>query len=246
MCSGADAPLAAAEASRRPRCAARSSRSPRSRAPSETRKRQRSWTCGSQAAFPIMVSPSASTAAITAFSVAITRRLVEEDPLCRASPSVAHLVAAVRSRSSRRARRSAWMCGSSRRRPITSPPGGGTIARPKRASSGPASRNEARMRRQSSSSSSVLCTPGADRRARSFSPVQSTSAPMSASSSSIVSTSRIRGTFVRRTGSVGEQAGGEDRQRAVLVAGRADRPAERASALDDEGLARSAAVLMRR
>ena len=41
-------------------------------APSETRKRQRSWTCGSQAAFPITVSPSASTAAMTTFSVAIT------------------------------------------------------------------------------------------------------------------------------------------------------------------------------
>ena len=41
-------------------------------APSETRKRQRSWTCGSQAAFAITVSPGASTAAMTAFSVAIT------------------------------------------------------------------------------------------------------------------------------------------------------------------------------
>ena len=41
-------------------------------APSETRKRQRSWTCGSHAALPITVSPSASTAAMTAFSVPIT------------------------------------------------------------------------------------------------------------------------------------------------------------------------------
>ena len=41
-------------------------------APSETRKRQRSCTCGSQAAFPIVVSPGVRTAAITAFSVAIT------------------------------------------------------------------------------------------------------------------------------------------------------------------------------
>ena len=41
-------------------------------APSETRKRQRSWTCGSQAALPITVSPGVSTAAMTAFSVAIT------------------------------------------------------------------------------------------------------------------------------------------------------------------------------
>ena len=41
-------------------------------APSETRNRQRSWTCGSHAALPITVSPSASTAAMTAFSVPIT------------------------------------------------------------------------------------------------------------------------------------------------------------------------------
>ena len=41
-------------------------------APSETRKRQRSWTCGSHAALPITVSPGASTAAMIVFSVAMT------------------------------------------------------------------------------------------------------------------------------------------------------------------------------
>ena len=41
-------------------------------APSPTRKWQRSWMCGSQAAWPTIVSPSASTAAMIAFSVAIT------------------------------------------------------------------------------------------------------------------------------------------------------------------------------
>ena len=45
---------------------------PSIRAPSETRKRQRSWMCGSQAALPITVSPGVSTAAMTVFSVAIT------------------------------------------------------------------------------------------------------------------------------------------------------------------------------
>src|SRR3954454_23498995 len=96
---------------------------------------------------------------------------------------------------------SAWMCGSSRRRPITSPPGGGTVARPKRASSGPASRNEARMRLQSSGSSDVFDAPPGSMRI-SFGPTQSTSAPTSASSSHIVATSRIRGTFESSTGSV--------------------------------------------
>src|SRR4249919_2350955 len=92
------------------------------------------------------------------------------------------------------------MCTSSRRRPITSPPGGGITARPCRARSGPASRIEARMRRQRSSSSSTLRISAAWRRT-SFRPSHSTSAPMSASSSSIVSTSRIRGTFASITGS---------------------------------------------
>ena len=56
-------------------------------APSETRKRQRSWTCGSQAAFPITVSPSASTAAMTTFSVAITLASSRKTDLPR-SPEV--------------------------------------------------------------------------------------------------------------------------------------------------------------
>src|SRR5262245_10370601 len=92
------------------------------------------------------------------------------------------------------------MCGSRRRRPITSPPGGEIPARPSRASSGPASRNDARMRLESAAFGSCVrmsaawtCT--------SLSPIQSTSAPRSESSSSIVSTSRMRGTFVRVTGS---------------------------------------------
>ena len=41
-------------------------------APSSMRKRQRSWTCGSDAALPRTVSPRASDAAIAAFSVAVT------------------------------------------------------------------------------------------------------------------------------------------------------------------------------
>ena len=72
---------------------ARSTRSRRSRAPSETRKRQRSWTCGSQAALPITVSPGVSTAAMTAFSVAIT--LASSRKIGRAAKAGrrAHLVA---------------------------------------------------------------------------------------------------------------------------------------------------------
>ena len=142
--------------------------------------------------------PGASTAAMTAFSVAMTD--ASSRKICAPTSPPAQLVALVRPRSSAPSAANAWMCGSSRRRPITSPPGGGTLARPKRASSGPASRNEARIRLASSSSAS---SSSARRRATrtSFGAVHSASAPRSASSSTIVSTSRIRGTFVSVTGS---------------------------------------------
>ena len=41
-------------------------------APRSDRKRARSWTCGSQAALRSVVLPRAATAAIRAFSVAVT------------------------------------------------------------------------------------------------------------------------------------------------------------------------------
>ena len=93
------------------------------------------------------------------------------------------------------------MCGSSRRRPITSPPGGGTLARPSRASSGPASRNDARIRSARAAVDLVATRAPADRRApRSARPLRARRrSPQT--SSSIVSTSRMRGTFESVTGS---------------------------------------------
>src|SRR5579862_617815 len=91
------------------------------------------------------------------------------------------------------------MCGSSRRRPITSPPGGGIATCPKRASSGPARRNDARILLQSAWSGADFEAPVASTRT-SFVPVHVASAPRSTSSSSIVSTSRMRGTFESTTG----------------------------------------------
>ena len=147
----------------------------------------------------ILVVPGASDAAMTAFSVAITdassRKMSAARPACRrAARSVR------RSRPSRRGARRRGCAGRGGGGPITSPPGGGTLARPTRASSGPASRNDARIRSASSSSTSCVATSAAWTRT-SFGPVQSTSAPRCWSSSPIVSTSRIRGTFVSTTGS---------------------------------------------
>src|SRR3990170_1039447 len=83
---------------------------------------------------------------------------------------------------------------------MTSPPGGGTVTRPKRASKGPARRKDARISRASSGSRSVLDTPRGSTRT-SFDPTHSASAPRSARSSTMVSTSRMRGTFESRTSS---------------------------------------------
>ena len=128
-------------------------------APSETRKRQRSCTCGSQAALPIVVSPGASAAAMTMFSVAITLASSRKTSRAAHARRCASRSASPTSTSAPSSV-NAWMCGSSRRRPMTSPPGGATLARPQRASSGPASRNDARIRssraRRSSSSCEML------------------------------------------------------------------------------------------
>src|SRR5207248_7282241 len=69
----------------------------------------------------------------------------------------------------------------------------------KRASSGPASRNDARIFLQSAWSGADFDAPVASTRT-SFAPVHVASAPRSTSSSSIVSTSRMRGTFESTTG----------------------------------------------
>src|SRR5881409_314854 len=88
---------------------------------------------------------------------------------------------------------------STRRRPITSPPGGGRLTRPKRASIGPASRIDARIRAHNLGSSSR----GSARAvftSTAFGAVHATAAPRCASSSSIVSTSRMWGTLSMRQG----------------------------------------------
>src|SRR5207249_2031613 len=84
-------------------------------------------------------------------------------------------------------------------RPITSPPGGGKLTRPKRASIGPASRIDARIRAHNLGSSSR----GSARAvftSTAFGAVHATAAPRCASSSSIVSTSRMWGTLSMRQG----------------------------------------------
>ena len=115
----------------------------------------------------------------------------------------------------------AWMCGSSRRRPITSPPGGGIVARPKRASSGPASRNDARILLQSAGVGRRLRRRPARRRAPRSARPRRVGAEVGEQLEHRVDVADARHVRQRHR-LVREQAGGEDRQRAVLVAGGAD------------------------
>ena len=190
-------------------------------APSETRKRQRSWTCGSHAALPITVSPGASTAAMTVFSVAMTR--ASSRKMLRAAQAAGAHLEAVADLDLGAEPPNAWMCGSRRRRPMTSPPGGGTLTRPTRASSGPASRNDARIRLQSSWSSSCFATSAAyDAHLVRPGPFH-VGADVGEQLDHRLDVADARDVR-ERDGPVGEQARRQDRQRAVLVSRGRTRP----------------------
>src|SRR6266550_3899770 len=166
-------------------------------APQATRKCARSCTCGSLAALRRIVVPAAATAAMRAFSVAVTlgssRKMSAPRSVFASSWYVAPTVISVPNRSSARK----WV--STRRRPITSPPGGGRFTRPNRASIGPASRMDARIRAESLGSSS-RGSAAAVFTSTEFGAVHATAAPKWASSSSMVSTSRMWGTLSMRQG----------------------------------------------
>src|SRR3954469_11546369 len=176
-------------------------------APILTSIRARSWTCGSQAALPMTVTPFVRAAAMSAFSVAMTDGSSMNTSPARRPPSGV-LMTMSPSRSCTAPRHSnASRCGSSRRRPITSPPGGGITARPNRASSGPARRNEARIRSLRSRSMRASDATEAAHNATWCSERQSTLTPTLSSSSIIVVTSWIRGTLETTTSSsVSKQA----------------------------------------
>src|SRR4051794_21459083 len=192
---------------------------PSMRAPICSSSRHRSCTCGSDAALWMTVDPGVSAAAISAFSVPMTDGSSMKKSQAR-SPSPAsirytRLEATVAPRA-----RKASRCGSRRRRPITSPPGGGMTARPKRASSGPATRNDARMRSVFSIGISTSASTSEAHSATTFSSRHSISTPRCSSSSSIASTSRMRGMLRSTTSSsVKSDAASTGRAAFLLPAG---------------------------
>src|SRR5215211_4166306 len=171
---------------------------PEMRAPRPTRNRHRSWTWGSQAALPMTVVPSASTAAMTAFSVAVTDASSRNIGAPRSRPTSSSRARSKLAWTPRLRKASRWV--SSRRRPITSPPGGGSRQWPVRATSGAASSTDARMRVHRTGSRVARRRPRGSMRT-SLGPSRSTLAPVEATSSSMVSTSRIWGTLRSTTGS---------------------------------------------
>ena len=147
----------------------------------------RSVISGSRAAFSITVSPLASTAAVSRFSVAPTlgnsrttrapdRRLVRASMKPWTTESSTPIDSSPRK------------CMSSLRLPMLSPPGMATRASPQRASNGPSTLIDARIRVTSSYGASACSGALASMRS-SAGPVHSTPAPMARSTSIITSRS---------------------------------------------------------
>ena len=207
---------------------------PRMSAPIFTSIRARSWTCGSLAALPITVSPGVSAAAISAFSVAITDGSSMKTSPARRRPPCALMTMSRSCRNSAPIATNASRCGSSRRRPITSPPGGGMSACPKRASSGPGEQERG---------ADPLGVLAVDVRVRVTSAAHSdelvVGAPFDAHADAVEHAQhRVDVADPRHVADDdlvgGQDAGGEDRQRGVLVPRGHDRPTERHTAIDDE------------
>ena len=143
-------------------------------------------TSGSRAQFSSTLRPSASTAAMSRFSVPVTvgRSKTNFAPrnFC-ADASTYPCVSSMRAPSAARP----FRCWSMGRAPMAQPPGSETRARPSRASSGPSTRTDARIvltssygasgRGSSEASTSSVCPPFSGSRAT-FAPMCESSRPM--------------------------------------------------------------------
>ena len=171
------------------------------------------------------------TAAIRAFSVPVTlgsSRKISAPMSCLASISYRSPTSTV---APSRSRARTWV--STRRRPITSPPGGGSWTEPNRASNGPARRIDARIRAQSSGSSGARLRVRASTRTW-FGPVHSTEAPRCCEQAEHGFDVAYAGDVADLHRTVGQQRGGENGERRVLVARGSHGARERRAAADQK------------
>ena len=208
---------------------------PSIRAPSETRKRQRSWTCGSQAALPIVVSPGASDGGHDRVLGRHHARLVEED-VGAAQALRLHLVAAL----DLDPRAEAF-----ERVDVRIEPAPADHVASRRRHARPAEAREQRAGEQERRPDPLRENPidlvgreplRIDAHLVRPRPLRVGAGPADELEHrlDVANPRDVR----ERHRLVGEQAGGEDRQRAVLVPRGADAAAERVSTLDDEGMRR--------
>ncbi len=205
------------------------------RAPIFTSIRQRSCTCGSQAALMQAGAARRQHGGHDRVLGAGHARLVEEHLGAPRGPTGRRCRSSGRPSTSAPSASNARMCVSMRRRPMTSPPGGGRSTCPQRASSGPASRIDARMRLQSVAVERRLRDElGADLEVVLRRPLDAR-AQIGEQLDHHLDVADARDVR-RRDGAVGQQRRGDDGQRRVLVPLGRDRPGEGTSALDDEVL----------
>ena len=192
---------------------------------------QRSCTCGSLAALRRIVVPDAATAAISAFSVPVTlgssrNTSAPRRPGRRQVEAVVELERGTEALEREKVRVDATpadhVAARRRQRDLAA-------AREQRAGQQDRRANLLAQRRDRASPTARSSRGCAACSARS----SSRRRPVDAISSTSVSMSRMRGTFSRMTGMLGEQRRADDRQRGVLVAGRANGSGELLSSLDD-------------
>ena len=163
-------------------------------APIATSISQRSTTSGSRAALSIVVTPSAKTAAVTMFSVAptlgnpnVTSAPCRRSAIASTSPWLNLNSAPIAS--------SPATCMSIGRAPKSSPPGIDRRTRPHRVSSGPSTLIDARMRSTSSYGATGTSSPPLMHRQPAGHRARRCVTPIAASSSLMIVTSTIAGTF---------------------------------------------------
>ena len=120
------------------------------------------------------------------------------------------------------------------RAPKSSPPGIDRRTRPQRVSSGPSTLIDARIRSTSSYGATGVRSPSLRQRQPARRPAPCVRTPIASSSSPMIDTSTIDGTFVSSYVAVGEDRRRHQLEHGVLGAGHVDRAVQLADPTDDD------------